>query len=371
MNVPSVPSRVLILKFWAIGDVLIATPMLAALRAANPDVHITWAIDKDYAEILRGHPDINTVWALDTKAWRELLRNGNLLGWWWVTRPLRRQARDGNFDTVINCHPEKWWSAAICVAPQRVGLYPSRGLPASHRRYTIPLCRSAPCQESHHYLNATRALGCPDAKLQLTVGKTPDEKVFLTGFRAQHGLASNEPYAVIAPFTTQITKNWTPEGYARIAAELPHRAPGLRVVLTLGPRDQEAADALARDIVAQGGEAPIVARGTGLREYTALLRHASVVVCGDTSALHIAAAVGTPYVGIFGSTDPARLAPLAGRGTILYERLPCSPCYNANCTNVVPLECMTGISPQQVINAVVAHLPPELLRMKRYELFIK
>ena len=76
----SVVKRIGILKLWALGDIVMATPMLAALRARYPEVQITWVVDESHGEILRGHPSVDDLIILDTGGWRRLLRKGKSTG---------------------------------------------------------------------------------------------------------------------------------------------------------------------------------------------------------------------------------------------------------------------------------------------------
>lgn len=306
--------RVLIVKLWALGDILMATPMIAALRARFPGVEITWMADAFHAEILVGHPGIDHLIALDSGAWRRLLRKGNLPGWIARTRQVRSDLAAHNFDAVINCQPDKWWSLFLCAAPVKIGLYPSPTLPVSRRFYTHSIARPAHIglHNTDHYLLATQALGCPAADKRMTIGETPDEAPFARAFYDAHRLTRDKPTVVLAPFSTQDNKDWPPNNYARLADWLVQER-AAQVVMTAGPKDGEKARALA----AQASSPIHLAQGTTLRQYVGLLRAADLVVSGDSSPMHIAAAVGTPYVALFGPTPADELAPLVGRGAVL------------------------------------------------------
>src|SRR5688500_5642944 len=97
--------RALIVKMWALGDILMATPLIAALRGAHPDIRITWIVDESHGEILQGHPDIDELIVIHSGEWRRMLRNANYFGWLKRTTDFRREMAARNFDIAINCHP--------------------------------------------------------------------------------------------------------------------------------------------------------------------------------------------------------------------------------------------------------------------------
>ncbi|MDX1932263.1 MAG: glycosyltransferase family 9 protein [Capsulimonadales bacterium] len=348
-------SRVVIVKMWALGDVLIATPMLAALRERFPEIRITWVVDESHGEILRGHPGIDDLEIIHSGRWRRSLRKGNLPGWLAESVRLRRMVARYRPDAVINCHPDKWWTVFLCPAPRRIAPYPSPTLPWSARFYTDPIATPVPAiHATRQYLLATQALGCPDGDLRLTIGETSDEADFLTRFQQRQGIGSDEPVVILAPFTTAENKCWEPERFAELADTLASRFPA-QFVMTLHPKDEPA----ARKIAARANTPIRIAAGTTLRQYVALLRRASVVVSGDTSSLHIAAALGTPYVSLFGPTDPDLLAPLAPRergGTVLTAPIPCRPCHSTRCSNPTFRECLKAISVEEVARAAGRYL---------------
>ena len=128
--------------------------------------------------------------------------------------------------------------------------------------------------------------------------------------------------------------------------------------MTLGPGDGAAAAEIARR-----SSAPIVlAAGTTLRQYVALLRRAALVVCGDSSPMHLAAAVGTPFVALFGPTPADRRAPLAGAGRVLARPPACAPCDRATCANPVFRQCLKLIDVADVQQACDALLPALVAR---------
>jgi ADP-heptose:LPS heptosyltransferase len=108
--------------------------------------------------------------------------------------------------------------------------------------------------------------------------------------------------------------------------------------------------------------APIDFAGkTTMKELIALLRRLRLFITNDSGPMHLAAAVGTPVIVLFGPTDPARTGPYGNGHTILRSGIPCSPCFSRRCRNIVTMECMTAIHPQQVIESATKLLKGEEL----------
>lgn len=335
---------------WALGDVLMATPMLNAIRAAEPDAHITWIVDTFHAGVLANHPQIDEIIALDSGQWRRLLRNVQLPAWIKRTRELNADMRSRKFDAVINCQPEKWWTYFLCPAPITVGLFPSPTVPSSGRLYThtIPKPKRVGLHNTDHFLQATSAIGFPPASKRMSIGETPDEAVFFADFAQRHDIDDNRPMIVIAPFSTADNRSFDPTFTARIADWLTAEFDA-HVVLTGGPNDGPRARAV---VDAARKASIIVAEGTSLRQYISLLRNADLVITGDSSPMHLAAALDIPYVTLFGPTPVDERAPLEGRGRVLVKPIPCAPCDLPTCTNKVFAECMKLIELVDVQKAV-------------------
>ena len=119
--------------------------------------------------------------------------------------------------------------------------------------------------------------------------------------------------------------------------------------MTGSPGDRDRAQA----VVDKATRSSIVfAEGTGLREYISILRHADLVITGDSSPMHLAAALDVPYVTLFGPTPVDERAPLDGRGRVLVKPIPCSPCDLPTCSNKIFQECMKLIELADVQKAV-------------------
>lgn len=318
-----------------------ATPMLNAIRAREPDARITWIVDTYHAGVLANHPRIDELIALDSGQWRRLLRKVNLPGWVKRTRELNSDMRARRFDAVINCQPEKWWTYFLCPAPVTVALFPSPTVPASGRLYThaIPKPKRVGLHNTDHFLQATSAIGFPPASKRMSIGETADEQPFYEDFAKRHALTAGRPTVVIAPFSTAQNRSFDPVFTARIADWLTEEA-GARVVMTGGPGD----GARAREVVDAARKGSIVvATDTALREYISILRHADLVITGDSSPMHLAAALDVPYVTLFGPTPVDERAPLEGRGSVLVKPIPCAPCDLPTCSNKIFQECMKRI----------------------------
>ena len=348
--------RILIIKLWALGDILMATPLLAALRQSDPKTHITWLVEAAHAGILSGHPEIDEVVALDTRAWRQLLRRGNVVGWLRFGAALRRALSRRKFDAVINCHPEKWWTLWLCPAPKRVGLYPGRALPLSRLAYTAALAKPPrPLHSTDHYLSATEALGVAgpfDRHMRYTV--LPDAQQEASAFlSASAAYDPSLPLVLLHPGTSQEPKSWLPEYFAAVAAAL---LPRMNVVLTGSPKERALTERI-RALLPPGTRPPLVAAGklSGTGPFAALVSQAAAVVTGDTLALHLASALETPLVGIYGGSRPGDNLPLFGPQVLLYDdAVPCAPCYQGRCPlrGADHLRCQRAVTPAQVLAAL-------------------
>ncbi len=347
--------RILIIKLWALGDILMATPLLTALRAKWPDAQITWAADTQYAGILDSHPLLYEVMAVDTGRWRRRLRRGDLFGWTGEARRLHGAMAQRQFDIAVNFHPEKWWMRLLAVAPIRVGLFGSDKPVPTHRLYTHVVSESAggAAHNTDRYLEIAKALGCPPAGRAMTLGETPDEASFWAGFCRARAIRRDRPVVVLAPFATTENRVWETDRLAQLAAWMQDDC-AATVVLSAGPKD----GAAARKIAAlMPGRPPVIAEGLTLRQFVAVLRGADLVVCADSSPMHIAGALGKPYVALFGPTPVAGRAPLAGLGIALAKPLPCAPCDQSGCRNAVFRECLKRITTAEVQTAVLEMLP--------------
>ena len=165
-------------------------------------------------------------------------------------------------------------------------------------------------------------------------------------------LGEDERYAVINISAGKPANRWMPERFGSLAAELK-----MPVVLSGGPGDAELAEAVRRS----AGDAPtrIACGRFDLRGLVALLRGAALVVSGDSGPMHIANALGTPLVTLFGSSEPKRTGPyLERQTTLLMHRVDCAPCFKMRCPNPPDsfLACLEKISVEEVLAAAGAML---------------
>ncbi len=145
-----------------------------------------------------------------------------------------------------------------------------------------------------------------------------------------------DDFIILNPGGGWDTKNWAPENYALLHDKL-SRETGLPSVLTWGPGEEPLVDSVLRACVGT----PPVTFPTSLYQLIALLRRAKLFVGGDTGPLHLAAACGTPIVGVFGPTDPLRNGPFLPEDIVVSHQVPCGPCYKRTCP-IYNKECLAA-----------------------------
>jgi len=327
-------SRILLVKLSSFGDVLHALPTLEALRAAFPAGHITWLVEEAYAPLLTGHPALDAVWAVPRVRLGQKVRREKLLN---LLRLMGR-VRAAQFDLVIDLQgllKSALW-VAIAKSFRKVGYDRTREL-----SYLALTERISPYDPEAHavwrYLHVARHLGAPPTLPRFRLGLTP---VF------PEALAPGDrDLVVLHPGARWASKLWPAASWAQLADWL-SREKGLAVVITGSPGDR----VLAAQIAAQMQEKVWNLAGrTSLAELAGIMKKARLAVTADTGPMHLAAALGTRVVALFGPTAPGRTGPFGAGHRVVRLGVECSPCFQRYCPEP---RCLTGLSPDAVQAAV-------------------
>lgn len=311
--------RILVVRLSAIGDIVFASPMVAALRRAYPQAHIAWLAQPECAPLLRHHPGLDEVITWPYREWQDLWRQRR-----WATlargvQGFRKDLAAHRFDLALDLQGllKSGVLTWLSRARERVGLGSREG---SQWLMTQVVPRGGdPDRIGSEYLYLAERLGLPVADFQMAVHYSAAEAGRAEDLIQAHGLAAG--YAVICPFTTRPQKHWLPQRWGDLARRLRAEL-DLRPVMLGGPADRLA----AAEIRAQAGTGLVDLVGqTSLLEAAALIQPAALVVAVDTGLGHMGIAFARPSLLLFGSTCPYRDT-TRHNARVLYHRLPCSPC---------------------------------------------
>jgi len=327
-------SRILIVKLSSFGDVLHALPFLEALRDAFPQGHITWLVEEAYAPLLVAHPALNEVWPVPRVRLGEKAGAKELLN---LLRLLRR-VRVAAFDLVIDLQgllKSALW-VALAKSPRKVGYDRTREL-----SYLALTERIPPFDPEAHavwrYLNMARHLGAPPALPRFRLGLTPAFPDSL--------LPSDRPLVVLHPGARWPTKLWPAPAWARLADWL-SREKRCAVVITGSAGDRELAEEIAGGMREKVWN--LAGRST-LSELAGIMQKARLAVTADTGPMHLAAALGSKVVALFGPTAPGRTGPFGEGHRVVRLGVECSPCFKRRCPDP---RCLTAL-PLDAVKAAV------------------
>jgi ADP-heptose:LPS heptosyltransferase len=321
---PTHPRRIVLVLPCCIGDVVLATATLKALRRGYPGAHITWAVGSWSKGVIERHNLLDAV--LDSGP--EALPVRSITG----MRRFVRQLRAGNFDLAVSLVRSPLMSLALLLSgiPHRAGLDSAgRGFGYTVR---VPVNPHVPRHEAEIYLDVARALGLDTTDCWANVPIAEADLQRVQTRLAERGVRA--PFIVVNPAggrnpgMAMDSKRWPPEHFARLAERLlePSPPPPLpqgegrqsrtHVVLLGGPGDEPIVNAvqtaMSRPAAAFVGE-------LSFGEIAALATQAVVYIGNDTGLTHLAAAAGAKTAMIFGPSDPARYAPFAPNATALWR----------------------------------------------------
>ena len=328
--------NILIVRLGALGDIVHALPAAAALRAAMPDARIDWLVDAKH------RPLLDLVQGLD----RVVTLNGSSVSAWIdVVRRLRQVPYDAALDM------QGLMKSAVLARAS--GARRIAGFSIWHLREktarpfysaTDDFMDSGDQRASHHViyknLHLLRVIGVDTESVVFPFVDV--ESSVADGVQAADG---GGPFALLNPGAAWPNKRWPPERFGEVATFL-REVRGLRSVVLWGPGDEELAASVVRASNGAAKEAP----ATGIADLIALSRAATLCVSGDTGPVHLAAAVGTPVVGIFGPTDPQRNGPWKEEDLVVSRYRACACHYQRRCR--ISSWCLVDISPREVMELV-------------------
>jgi heptosyltransferase-1 len=365
--------NILIVKLSAIGDVIHTLPSLAALRRCHPEADITWVIEEAAADLLAGHPDLNRVIVSGRKRWLRELRRGR------IAAPLRemlsffRDLRGRRYDIVIDFHGLLKSAVIVLLSSGRrklgydslqefSGLFYNEKIPEEMGKHAV-----------ERYLDFVRYIAGGSGKACLA--PTPAFNIFIgeeerrraatlldensailattekDGGDAGSGRRKKEGVRFVAvnPVAFWETKLWEDEKFAELCDRLREEL-GIGVVLTGG--ESAPLERICRKM--RTGAVNLGGRTT-LRELASIYRRAALLVTTDSGPMHLAAAVNTPVVALFGPTDPVRTGPYGSGHRVIRKGLPCMPCFRKRCETK---RCMKEIGVEEVFADVKELLKP-------------
>jgi heptosyltransferase-1 len=341
-----VDMRILLVKLSAIGDVVQALPVLAALRSRYPDAHLSWMVGEAASDLLLSHPLLDHVIVFPRRHFGTL--SSNPRDWPRLMEEaggFLRRLRSQEYDVVIDLQGLlksgilAWLSKGVC----RLGFAGGREFSSVFLNRRLP-----PYDPDEHavlrYLRLAAALDAPvqEPEFPLGVGSAETEKV---GCLLRDAGAGARPVLCLNPGAAWTSKQWTAQGFAAVT-DISFRRWNMFSVVLGGVGDRN----LAREIARLAGSPVLDLAGrTDLRTLAAVYQRATVVVSTDTGPMHLAAAAGAPVVALFGPTAPWRTGPFGRGNQVIRLGLSCSPCFRRRCRDP---RCMVGITPDQVIEAV-------------------
>jgi ADP-heptose:LPS heptosyltransferase len=316
--------RTLVVNMNYLGDALMTTPTLALLHGSfGTPVDIIAGGATGYAamEVLRGNPDIGAMIARpDGGAYSRCVQ-------------LFQTVLRGSYEIVVILPsiPAYRWAAALAGAKQVV---------------YVPPCPDGAHMADHMLQCVAARIGLEPGPLKLTLPVTPAARE--NAARLLKDAGARAPLVGLNVGATRPQKRWPTESFQDLLRSL--NARGFDIALLGSPSDK----AIAGQIMT-GIESPSIVDLTGrtsIADLAAVIERCRAIVTADTGAMHIAAALETPVVALFGSTDPAKTGPVGpGRSHVIYKQLSCAPC-NSHPTCNGAFTCMSSIVPDEVVVAV-------------------
>jgi heptosyltransferase-2 len=333
--------RILIARTDKIGDVLLSTPVIKALRDNLPNAYIAMMISPLTLEIIEGNPYLDEVIIYDKdkehKSWPGSIK-------------FAANLKKKRFDLAIILHPANRVHLVTFLAgiPKRIGYNRKMGFLLTDRiKHTKQLGEK---HESEYNLDFLRYLGMQPKGISFFMPIKPESEEWAVKFLREEGIKETDKLLVVNPGASCPSKIWPAERFAELIDRLIEKY-GFKVLIIAGPKDA----CLAGSVISHMHHPAInTAAKTTLSQLASILKKGELFISNDSGPVHIACALGVPVISIFGrdqkGLSPKRWGPLGKRSAFLHKEVGCIECLAHNCKR--EFACLKAISVQDVISAV-------------------
>lgn len=340
-NIKKTWQRILIVRTDRIGDVLLSTPVIKAVRQAYPNAHIAMMVSPYAKEIVEGNPYLNEVIIYDkSKAHKS----------WWHSAKFSQFLKKKKFDLAIILHPTNRSHLVTFFSgiPVRIGYNRKMGFLLTHKLEHTK--QEGKKHERDYSLDVARSFGIDtqDVALFMPVKKESDE--YIDKILKEHGIKKEDKLAAIHPAASCPSKIWPAKSFAKVADRLVEKY-GFKVVLIASGKDVN----IAKEVTSSMRQSVINLSGkTTVSQLASLLKRCLIFISNDSGPVHISSAVGTPVISIFGRNQaglsPLRWGPVGIKDKFLHKEVGCVVCLAHNCDK--GFKCLEAISPEEVMEVV-------------------
>jgi len=339
--------EILIIKLSAIGDVIHTLPALDLLHRQFPESNITWVIEDKASDIIKDHPYLKKVIVSKRKSWIENVKKPSL---WYPTLKeiisFIRELRSQEYDVVVDF--QGLLKSAILVffsrGKRKIGYSKTREMSSfflSERIPPHPLNRHA----VERNIELVRYLGAHVDKVTFPIFIGEEDKRYVELLLSAHKLSTSKPMIALHSQAVWVTKRWEPLKIAKLSDKL-IEIYGAQIIFIGGKDDYSSIE----NILSLMSHTAVNASGkTSLKELAYLLSLSNLMITVDSGPMHIASAMDTPLVVLFGPTASWKTGPYCNSAVIIRSQLSCSPCFKRECDNRT---CMKEISVEEVLEAV-------------------
>jgi heptosyltransferase-2 len=330
--------RILIVRTDRIGDVLLSTPVIKALRDEYPSAYLAVMVSPYTRDVVEGNPFLNEVIIYD----KDSMHRG-----WLATIKFAIGLRNKQFDLAVILHPLNRVHLLTFFAgiPRRVGYDRKLGFLLTDRiKHTKHLGEK---HEIEYNLDLLRYLGMHPKEKSLFMPTKAESENWAQQFLAKEGIGSSDKLLAVHPGASCISKLWPAERFAEVADRMAEKY-GVKVLIVAGPKDA----ALGRQVVERMKYHAInLAGSTSVSQLASIFRRCVLLISNDSGPVHIASAAGAAVIAIFGRNQkglgPVRWGPVGNKAAILHKDTGCTECLAHNC--VRGFACIKAISVEEVL----------------------
>jgi heptosyltransferase-2 len=330
--------RILIVRTDRIGDVLLSTPVIKTVREIYPSAYIAMMVSPYAKDIVENNPYLDDVVIYD----KDYRHKG-----WLSSVKFALRLRKKRFDLAIVLHPTNRVHLITFFAgiPKRVGYDRKFGFLLTDKiKHTKQFGEK---HESEYSLDLLRYLGIEPKDKSSFMPIRPESEEWVEELCARESIKDSDRLLAVHPGASCPSKIWPAERFARVADKLVDKY-GFKVLIIAGPKDLKIAERVIKNI-----QHPAInlAGMTSVSQLASLLRRCQLFISNDSGPVHIASAVGTPVISIFGRNQkglsPKRWGPIGKRDRILHKEVGCIECLAHNCKK--EFACLKAITVDEVV----------------------